>query len=120
MSHLITNRTARLPGDYAAQPAPARGGRPRHTPGVMNKREARYSLELEARRRAGEITAWAFESIKFRLADRTWYTPDFTVWHNDGRLECIEVKGFMEDDAAVKWKVVQELFPCVIWTLTKG
>ena len=116
--NLITNRSARLPGDYAKQTTMGkRSGRTSHQPGRMNKREARYSLELEARLRAGEIQAWAFESVKFRLADRTWYTPDFAVWHSDGRMECIEVKGHWEDDARVKWKVVGEMYPNVIWTV---
>lgn len=120
---LKTNCGVRLPGvpgDLTKQPMPQRSGRSRHTPGVMNKREARYAETLEARRLAGEIQAWAFESLKFRLADRTWYTPDFAVWHNDGHLECVEVKGHMEDDAAVKWKVVRELFSCITWTLETG
>ncbi len=117
-SNLITNRSARLPGDYAKQLTSGnRGGRAPHQSGKMNKREALYSLELEARRRTGEIQAWMFESVKFRLADRTWYTPDFAVWHNDGRMECVEVKGHWEDDARVKWKVVAELYPSIIWTV---
>lgn len=117
--NLITNRSAKLPGDFAKQSPQPRGGRTQHKPGVMNKREARYAAELELRRRAGEIKQWAFEAVKFRLADRTFYTPDFVVWNNDGTMECVEIKGWMEDDAAVKWKVVQELYPNIRWTLVR-
>jgi len=94
----------------------AKGGKPR-VPGAMNKTEQAYSELLEGRRLAGEISAWAFESMKFRLADRTWYTPDFIVQLDDGLLEVHETKAcrasgemLIEDDAAVKIKVAAEQF----------
>lgn len=77
-------------------------------PGKMNRTESRYAAHLEARRLAGEITWFAFEPWKFRLADRTFLTPDFGVMLADGLLECHEVKGFWEDDARVKIKVAAE------------
>jgi hypothetical protein len=49
--------------------------------------------------------------MKFRLADNTFYTPDFMVVMADGLLEAHEVKGFWEDDARVKIKVAASLFP---------
>jgi intracellular sulfur oxidation DsrE/DsrF family protein len=49
--------------------------------------------------------------MKFRLADRTFYTPDFNVMLSNFEMEMHEVKGFMEDDAAVKIKVVAEIYP---------
>lgn len=76
----------------------------------MNRTEAAYATRLEMLRRAGEIVDWGFEPIKLRLADRTWYTPDFLVVFAD-RFELHEVKGFWRDDARVKWKVAAELFP---------
>ena len=109
--HLITNRTRQLPGDFTPRSAAGHGGRPPHTPGRMNKREAAYSLELEARKRQGEICDWKFEAVKLRLAARTFYTPDFLVWLCGGAVEFHEVKGHWEDDARVKWKVVQEMYP---------
>ena len=89
----------------SSQPA-----RLRHTSGEMNKTEAAYAQELEMRKRVGEIEWWAFESIKLRLADRTFYTPDFAVVIAGGM--CFhEVKGHWEDDARVKIKVAAKLFP---------
>ncbi len=120
---LITGRTARLPGIAGDLKKQAKGGgrRSRHTPGCMNKWEAAYSLELEARKRAGEIVDWRFESVKLRLADRTWYTPDFMVVTMDGCIEFHEVKGsHWEDDARVKWKVVQELYPFFKFVAVEG
>jgi hypothetical protein len=85
--------------------------RPRHTPGEMNKTEAAYEIQLKCEKLAGVIVWYAFESIKLRLAGRTWYTPDFTVIYADGRIGFREVKGFLREDASVKWKVAAEMFP---------
>lgn len=83
----------------------------RQRPGQMNKTEARYALELEARKRLGEILWYRYEGIKLKLADKTFLTPDFFVLMADGQLEIHEVKGYMEDDANVKIKVCAELYP---------
>lgn len=94
---------------------PARGVR--RVPGQMNGTERAYSEVLEGMKRAGEIEWWAFDAIKLRLAENTFYTPDFFVMRSDGELEVHEVKGtsngkpFVEDDAAVKIKVAAALFP---------
>jgi len=45
----------------------------------MNKQEAQYAQYLELLRKSLQIIHWSYESIKLRLADRTWYTPDFLV-----------------------------------------
>lgn len=79
--------------------------------GQMNKTEAAYAAHLEARRRAGEIAWIKFEGVKLRLADNTFYSPDFAVMGADGVLEMHEVKGFMKDDAAVKLKVTADMYP---------
>lgn len=80
-------------------------------PGQMNKTEAAYRDYLEARKQAGSIIWYKFEGMKFRLADKTFYTPDFAVLLADGRLQAHEVKGYWEDDARVKIKVAAELYP---------
>lgn len=84
--------------------------RPRHVAGKMNKTESAYAYFLELRAKAGEIKRYSFEPLKFRLADKTFYTPDFMVVR-DNQIEMHEVKGYWEDDARVKIKVVAELFP---------
>lgn len=76
----------------------------------MNKLEAEYaSAVLEPLHLAGEIVHYAFEPLKLRLADRTYYDFDFLVQTGDAALEAHEVKGFWEDDARVKFKVAAEL-----------
>ena len=79
--------------------------------GVMNKTEAKYAGHLESLKMCGEIQYYAFDSMKFRLADKTFYSPDFIVLRSTGELEAHEVKGHWEDDALVKIKVAAELYP---------
>lgn len=79
--------------------------------GAMNKTEAEYAALLEARKAAGEVLWFKFEGFKLRLADNTFYTPDFAVLLRSGAMECHEVKGFMRDDANVKIKVAADLYP---------
>ena len=79
--------------------------------GAMNKTEAGYGQHLELLKRAGEVTWYRFEGLKFRLADNTFYTPDFAVMLSNGELEAHEVKGFWQDDAKVKIKVAAEMYP---------
>jgi hypothetical protein len=87
-------------------------GRPRQKPGQMNRLEEKYAAELLIRKQAGEVIAYWFEGIKLKLADRTFFTPDFFVLLDSGFLEVHEVKGgFFEDDARVKIKVAAEQFP---------
>jgi hypothetical protein len=79
--------------------------------GEMNKAEAAYGAFLEQRRREGAVVWYRFEGLKFRLADNTFYTPDFAVQLADGSLEAHECKGHWVDDARVKIKVAAEMYP---------
>lgn len=79
--------------------------------GQMNKTESAYCQLLELRKRAGEIVWYRFEGVKLRLADNTFYTPDFAVMLSTGEMEMHEVKGFWTDDARVKIKVAAEQYP---------
>lgn len=80
-------------------------------PGTMNKMEAEYSQHLELQKRAGAIEWFKFEGVKFRLADNTFYTPDFLIMFKGGLMEVHETKGFWVDDARVKIKVAAEMYP---------
>lgn len=79
--------------------------------GHKNKTEDAYGDHLRMRMLAGEVAWYRFEGLKFRLADNTFYTPDYAVMLADGSLEAHEVKGFWEDDARVKIKVASEMYP---------
>lgn len=79
--------------------------------GQMNKTESAYGQRLELLKATGDIVWYKFEGMKFRLADNTFYTPDFIVMRSDGTLESHEVKGFWTDDARVKIKVAADMYP---------
>lgn len=88
--------------------------------GKQNQTEAAYQRLLELAKAAGEIAWYRFEGIKFRLADKTFYTPDFIVMTATGLLEAHEVKGFWTDDARVKIKVAAEQYPVRFVAVKKG
>ena len=82
--------------------------------GEMNKTEKAYAEHLERLRVGGSIVWFKFEGVKFRLADNTFYTPDFLVMNATGELEVHEVKGstyIFQEDAKVKVKVASEMYP---------
>lgn len=79
--------------------------------GDKNKTEQSYGELLERRKLAGEVAWYRFEGIKLRLADNTFYTPDYAVMLTDGSLEMHECKGHWEDDARVKIKVAANQYP---------
>lgn len=80
-------------------------------PGAMNKTEQRYAQHLEALKAAGRVLWYRFEGIKLRLADSTFYTPDFAVMSDSQVLELHEVKGHWQDDARAKIKIAAEQYP---------
>lgn len=88
--------------------------------GKMNKSEAAYAAHLEALKHIGEVLWFRFEGIKLRLADNTFYTPDFAVIVASGALELHEFKGFMEEDANVKVKAAASQYPFVIRLVRKA
>lgn len=90
----------------------AKGRTVRREPGNPNKLEQRYAQHLEGQKLLGSVVTFWFDAVKLRLADLTFYSPDFMVLLTNGDLEFHEVKGgFWEDDARVKIKVAASLFP---------
>ena len=79
--------------------------------GTLNKTERAYQDRLAALMQAGEVSWFKFEGVKLRLADNTFYTPDFAVMLANGQMEMHEVKGFWLDDARAKIKIAAELYP---------
>jgi hypothetical protein len=91
----------------------------------LNKSESRFRREillpaLEAR----HIARYEFETVKFRLAGNTWYTPDFIAVIScvpgrtpTTRTVCIDVKGFLREDAAQKIKGCADKYPELGWYL---
>ena len=85
----------------------------------MNKTEAAYDAHLWLLWHSGAILWHKFEAIKLRLADSTFYTPDFLVLPASGVLEVHETKGFWRDDARVKIKVAASIYPFRFIAVTK-
>ena len=79
--------------------------------GQMNKTEAAYAQILDALVHSHEIAWYKFEGVKLRLADNTFYTPDFVVMAANGLIEMHEVKGFWQDDARAKIKIAADMYP---------
>lgn len=79
--------------------------------GAMNRTEAAYGQMLEGLKATGDVVWYRFEGLKLRLADNTFYTPDWAVMRSTGAIECHEVKGYWTDDARVKIKVAAEMYP---------
>ena len=79
--------------------------------GQLNKTEQAYEETLKRGVIAGVIAWYKFEGVKLRLADNTFYTPDFAVMGADGAMQMHEVKGFWTDDARVKIKVAADMYP---------
>lgn len=77
----------------------------------MNGLETAYDNLLQLQLKAGELIWYSYEALKFRLADSTFYTPDFIIMRKTLCIEVHEVKGHWEDDARVKIKVAAEHFP---------
>lgn len=106
----------------------------RRQPGERNKTEAAYEAHLDILHRAGENDGFRFEGIKLKLADNTWFTPDFLVYAKDGVVELHDTKGtttkkradgskdkapWIEEDAKIKLKVVAEQFPFRVFAVFK-
>lgn len=80
--------------------------------GTKNQTESRYEeTVLKPMLMAGDIAWYRFEGLKLRLADNTFYTPDYAVMLVNGLIQCHEVKGFWQDDARAKIKIAADQYP---------
>ena len=79
--------------------------------GQMNNTEKAYAALLESRRVSGALLWYKFEGVKLRLADNTFYSPDFFVMLADGSLESHEFKCHWQDDARAKIKIAADMYP---------
>ena len=86
----------------------------------MNRWERGYADHLELRKRGGEVKVYEFERFKLKLADKTYYTPDFLVVLADDTIELHEVKGHWEEDARVKWKATADRYPIFRFVAVTG
>lgn len=81
----------------------------RKVPGEMNKLEAEFALMLDA---DPQVEAWWFERFKWKLADNTFWTPDYLVHRKSEELVIYEVKGgFFPEHNRIKLKVAADQIP---------
>lgn len=92
------------------------GRKPR---GGMNGLETAFAQQLKYRKQAGEIVWWAFEPFRIRLADGTFYRPDFVSVDPEGRTSIYECKGHMREAARVRLKVAVEKLPYPFFLVRK-
>ena len=80
----------------------------------QSAKEARYAAELDLRVRAHDIHSWYRQvslplSINGKLICK--YVIDFIIYHNDGTMEYVEVKGREEPVWKLKWALFEALYP---------
>lgn len=80
--------------------------------GERNRTEAAYENFLLQQKAVGLIQDYGFESLRLRLADNTFYVPDFVILQADGNVVLHDVKGashLVTDVARVKLKTAREI-----------
>jgi len=98
-------------------------------PGFASKWEAIFAMELEDKKRSGEIIEWHYEPITFRLSDSSvvegkkvraiTYTPDFVLWLPGMKMQCVEIKGFRNNNAINRFKVAKDKFRKIEFVMLK-
>lgn len=77
--------------------------------GRMNKTEQAYAEILDVQKASGRILDYKFHAIRVRLADNTYYEPDFLVLNGKSEIEIHETKGgFTTDKGRLKVKLAAE------------
>lgn len=89
-----------------------------------SKLEQRYSVHLNQLVAAGDILYYHYEPLKFILGPGSTYRPDYLVVRPDGKVEIHEVKGYLRDDASVKFRAASSrntwaVFIMVSWDSKK-
>ena len=81
--------------------------------------ERDYATYLDMLLRARMIDRYDQEPESLRLADRTFFLPDFRVILPDGQIEFHECKGHWEDDARAKFKIAAAQHPYIFRAVTR-
>jgi len=98
-------------------------------PGYRSKWEALYAVDLDYQKSAGDIIEWLYEPITFKLTEATivegkrhraiTYTPDFVCWLPNGRMRCIEIKGYRNTQAINRYKLAKDKFRRIEFVMIK-
>lgn len=80
--------------------------------GQLNNTEKAFAAYLQERQFAGAIVWWKAHPFNVRLADDTFYRPDFIAMQSDMHLVLFEVKGgYTTDKGQLKIKLCAEALP---------
>ena len=88
--------------------------------GGMNKIEGDYANHLDLLKHAGDVLWWRYAPMRLRLADGSYYKPDFGVMMRDFLFEIHETKGHWREAARVRIKVAAGLFPFKFIAITRA
>lgn len=89
----------------------------RASPPFKSQLETRYAQHLDIMVRAGELQMWEYEAIGFRLGDDCFYYPDFLLVTSTGGIQLHECKGYIRDDARVKFRAAAQRWPFFRWVI---
>lgn len=82
---------------------------------VRSSWEANYCRYLNWLIKMGEIKSWEYEpdTFEFEKIKRgsRFYTPDFKIYENDGRIIYHEIKGWMDPKSKTKLKRMAKYYP---------
>jgi len=88
-----------------------------------SKKEADYAKQLDLRVKGKDIKYWVGDkkTLRFQIIVNgrkiCTYTPDFEITHNNGLVEYIDVKGVRTTVFNLKFKLIQALYPELIFNL---
>jgi hypothetical protein len=76
--------------------------------------EKSFAQRLALLKASGQIMTYQHEAITLVVNEiedkKRRYTPDFAVWHIDGGLEFVEIKGRPREDAIMKFEMAASGF----------
>lgn len=84
-----------------------------------SKDEAKYYEALKIRRYRGEIQGFEMQPKftlipAFKKSNKTYraitYTPDFTIYHNDGTVEYVDIKGMTTQQGELRIKLFNYVY----------
>lgn len=89
--------------------------------GEMNKTEQRFEQDyLKPLTHIGTFKDYEYESVKLKLGNGTYYTPDFCAWHPNGSVTFFEVKGaYIRDKGAMTIKIAASKYPLFKFVLAQ-
>lgn len=71
--------------------------------------EVMYAAFLDKLLRKGMFKVWVYEPERFILGKDTSYLPDFRIITNDDKIIFVEMKGYLREEARVKFRTCYNL-----------